>query len=77
MATVTMLINDELLQVADMTQMLALLGAREVGREPDERPGSTLLTLDIPDAPDGATSIEPVLRCAADGTVSVLSMGWH
>ncbi|MBX7464953.1 hypothetical protein K1Y80_02505 [Streptomyces sp. MAG02] len=80
MSTVTMLISDELLHEADIGQLLALLNAREISREPASRDGSptyTVLTLHIPDAPDHATSIDPILQCTADGTISVMSMGWR
>ncbi|MEU6048912.1 hypothetical protein ABZ829_00550 [Streptomyces xanthochromogenes] len=80
MSAVTMLVADEALQQLDMEALLTLLNAREIGREPASPYGSptyTALILDIPDAPDDATSIEPVFRQAADGTISVMSMGWR
>ncbi|MFD7016119.1 hypothetical protein [Streptomyces sp. NPDC059928] len=77
MPAVTMLITTELLHEANMVHMLDLLHAEELGRKPDQHPSRTVLTLDIPDAPTGATSIEPVFQRAADGTVSVMSMGWR
>lgn len=77
MTTVTLLIADDLLHEIDTAQMLALLSAREISRAPDVRAGYTVLTLDVPDAPTGTTSIEPIFQRAADGTVTVMSMGWH
>jgi hypothetical protein len=77
MPAVTLLASDALLEVADIPAMLDLLGATEISRRPDAQPGLTALTLTIPNAPDDATSIEPIFQKAADGTISVMSMGWR
>lgn len=77
MPAVTLLASDALLEATDVPAMLDLLGAMEISRRPDTRRDCTLLTLEIPDAPAGASSIEPVFHLAADGTIGVMSMGWH
>ncbi|MEV5944396.1 hypothetical protein [Streptomyces sp. NPDC051994] len=73
----TLVASDALLEAADVPAMFDLLGATEISRRPDVRPGCTVLTLNIPDAPHDATSIRPIFQKAADGTISVMSMGWH
>jgi hypothetical protein len=70
---VDVLVADELLD--GVPQLLTLLEAQEVSREPDTAPGVTRLTIDMPYVPPGATAVEPVLQ-RADGVVRVQSLAW-
>lgn len=71
---VRLLVDDELLPELD--KMLALIGGAEVGRQLDDRPGTTALLLAMPDVPTGAASMEPVFRSYADGSVDLQHITW-
>jgi len=74
---VELLISRELLE-----QILVLGDRRIVGVEfresgyEIEPTAQLVLTIDAPDAPEGAIGMEPVLERAADGTVTMADPGW-
>lgn len=73
MPAVDVLVADELLD--GVPQLLTLLEAHEVSRRPDEAPGVTRLTIDLPYVPPDAIGVEPVFQ-RVDGVVRVLSLVW-
>lgn len=75
---VSLLVSRELLE-----QMLALGGRRIVGVEftptdyPIEPTAQLTFTVDAPDAPDGASVMEPVFRREADGRITMVNPGFR
>lgn len=74
---VQMKVSRELLE-----QMFVLGDRRIVGVSfadtgyPIEPTAQLVFVVEAPDAPDGTTSMEPVLRREADGTVTMVNPGW-
>jgi hypothetical protein len=74
MALVEMTVADPLLD--ELPDILPLLKARERDRRPGDQPGTTIVVLEVDNAPDGARRIDPVLQETPDG-VRVQSVTWY
>lgn len=72
---VSLPVNNELLE--DFEKYKHLLGGHEVGRHPSDTPGITLIRMAMPDAPDGADSMNATFTKHADGTISLLGIDYY
>lgn len=78
MATVRLRVTRELLE-----QMLCLGDRTIIGVSMEPAPGQTAINdvavfvVAAPDAPAGATEMEPILQRADDGTVTMVDPGWR
>lgn len=72
MPHVDLLVSDELLD--QLPKVLRLLQATEVARRPNDA-YTTTVTLDMPYAPDGAHTVDPVFASTPSG-VRLQSLAW-
>lgn len=73
-----MLVSRELVEQWLVLGERRIVGASFVETGYEVEPSAHLvLEIEAPDAPEGATAMEPTYRRADDGTVTMLSLGWY
>ncbi|MET9073852.1 hypothetical protein ABZX95_17130 [Streptomyces sp. NPDC004232] len=69
-------VSVELAEICDVESCLAMLPGRIIRREKDLFSLTYIYRMYVPDAPDGAATMDPIFRRHDDGTVTVQSIEW-